>query len=336
MKPNPNLDELLSSFMDGELSPRQRTEVQRMATHDPQVARRLQQLQNCRTLYTALPVAKAPGDLLEQIKASLERHTLLQEQPATGGRSLGAWHLAFRRFMAAAAVFVLMGVLGVVIYEIVSPTPWPWGGSPMVADSGGATGNQLAKPTTPVVMVADTGLTGRLELRTAKLAWADTFLDRNIRSNGLSSRVESSIVGNRRVYQITGSRAGVNRLVAQLGGVWQNFDGAALRVDRPEKTAAPVVVEGITPEQTAHIVAQDTTKASVETAASYAIMNRVAKSLPGKDIRTSTQYDPGSLLAAASVPYPRETGPENGARGSRAPLEDEAQVNLTIVLLDSR
>ncbi len=59
MKPNPNLDELLSSFMDGELNPRQRTEVQRMAAHDPQVARRLQQLQNCRTLYTALPVAKA-------------------------------------------------------------------------------------------------------------------------------------------------------------------------------------------------------------------------------------------------------------------------------------
>ena len=90
MKPNPNLDELLSSFMDGELSPRQRTEVQRMATHDPQVARRLQQLQNCRSLFCSLPVAKAPSDLLEQIKISLERHSLLQEQPSVRGRSVGA------------------------------------------------------------------------------------------------------------------------------------------------------------------------------------------------------------------------------------------------------
>ena len=84
MKPNPNLDELLSSFMDGELSPRQRTEVQRMAAHDPAVARRLRQLQNCRTLFCSLPPAEAPGDMLEQIRQSLERKTLLQEQPVVG------------------------------------------------------------------------------------------------------------------------------------------------------------------------------------------------------------------------------------------------------------
>ena len=65
MKPNPSLDELLCSFMDGELSPRQRTEVQRMAAHDPQVARRLRQLQNGHTLLHALPVTPAPRDLLD-------------------------------------------------------------------------------------------------------------------------------------------------------------------------------------------------------------------------------------------------------------------------------
>ncbi len=156
MKPNPNLDELLSSFMDGELSPRQRTEVQRLAAHDPQVARRLQQLQNCRTLYTALPVAKAPGDLLEQVKASLERQTLLQRQPVAGRHSLGAWHLAFRRFVAAAAMIALMGVLGVVVYEIVSPNPWA--GLPMVAHRGGTAGTEPVGAAGPVVMVADTAL----------------------------------------------------------------------------------------------------------------------------------------------------------------------------------
>ncbi len=131
MKPNPNLDELLCSFMDGELSPRQRTEVQRMAAHDAQVARRLQQLQNCRSLFCALPADKAPSDLLEQIKVSLERHSLLQEQPAVRRRSIGAWQLAFRRLVAAAAVIALMGVLGVVIYQIVAPVP-PGGIAPGV------------------------------------------------------------------------------------------------------------------------------------------------------------------------------------------------------------
>ena len=256
MKPNPNLDELLSSFMDGELSPRQRTEVQRMATHDPQVARRLRQLQNCRTLFSSLPAAKAPSDLLEQIKTSLERHTLLQEQPTVRGRSFGAVQLAFRRLVSVAAVIALVGVLGVVVYQIVSPIPQGGVGSRM-ADGLSAPAQPSPMTVTPI-MVADGGFTGRLELRTAKLAQVDTFLGRTIENNGLSSRVESTVSGNQRVYQIAGTRESVNRLVASLSGVWQNyFDSATMQVDRSEASAAPVLVEAITPEQTASIVAQN-------------------------------------------------------------------------------
>jgi hypothetical protein len=224
----------------------------------------------------------------------------------------------------------------VVIYEIVAPNPWSWGGSRMVANGGNGTGRQLSGPTSPVVVVADTGMSGRLELRTAKLAWADGYVDRAIRNNGLSSHVESSIVGNRRVYQITGSRTGVNRLVADLSRVWPNFESATFRVDRPEKTAGAVVVEGVTPEQAAQIVAQDTTKASVDTALRYAATNHLAKNMPGNGIRLPTQNDPGPLLALGSMPQPRETGPDSGTRVSQAPLDDKANVNLTIVLLDSK
>jgi hypothetical protein len=333
MKPNPNLDELLSSFMDGELSPRQRTEVQRMAAHDPQVARRLQQLQNCRTLYASLPVAKAPSDLLDQIKASLERHSLLQRQPVAVGRSLGAWHLAFRRLVSAAAVIALMGVLGVVIYEIVSPVPQ--GGARMVADGRDPVGIEPTRTGPPVAVVADAGFTGRLELRTAKLVQAEAFLGRAIENSGLSSRVESGILGSQHVYRIAGTREGVNRLVASLSGVWQSFDGAALQVDRPENSA-PVVIEAVTPEQAATIVAQNSTKGSIDTAVSFAVMNHMAKNMPGGNIRPLIQNDPGSLFAAANIPQPRETGPDNATRATQAPLPGEAQVNLTIVLLGTR
>jgi len=331
MKPNPNLDELLCSFMDGELSPRQRTEVQRMAAHDAQVARRLQQLQNCRSVFCSLPMDKAPNDLLEQIKVSLERHSLLQEQPVVRRRSLGAWHLAFRRLVAAAAVLVLMGVLGLVVYQIVAPVPPV--GSPLVADSRSPSESERDRMTVTPLVVADAGFTGRLELRTARLAYADTFVAREIENSGLSGVDESDVLGNRRVYRVTGTRENVNRLVASLSGVWQNFEGATLQVDRPESTGAPVIVEAVTPDQAAGIVAQNSTQASIETAAGYAAVNRVAKNMPGSEIRSLIQDNPSSLLAAIVIPKPRETGPDTSMPVARVSPEGKAQVRLTIVLL---
>ncbi len=331
MKPNPNLDELLCSFMDGELSPRQRTEVQRMAAHDAQVARRLQQLQNCRSLFCALPMDKAPNDLLEQIKVSLERHSLLQEQPVVRKRSIGAWHLAFRRLVAAAAVIALMGVLGVVVYQIVAPVPQ--GVAPLASDGRSPSGNERDRITVTPLTVADAGFTGRLELRTTRLAYADTFVARAIENSGLSGQDRSDIAGNKRVYRVTGTRESVNRFVASLSGVWQNFEGAVLQVDRPESAEAPVIVEAVTPEQAAGIVAQNSTKASIETAAGYAVMNRVAKTMPGSEIRFLMPDDPRSLFATLSIPQPRETGPETSPPITAVRPEGKAQVSLTIVLL---
>jgi len=331
MKPNPNLDELLCSFMDGELSPRQRTEVQRLAAHDSQVAQRLRQLQNCRSLFSALPMDKAPSDLMEQIKVSLERHSLLQEQPVVRRRSIGAWHLVFRRFVAAAAVLVLMGVLGGVVYQIVAPVA-PGTLAP-VADSRRPSESGQDRTTVIPLTVADGGFTGRLELRTARLAYADTFVAREIENSGLSGVNESDVLGHRRVYRVTGTRENVNRFVASLSGVWQNFEGATLQVDRPEDAGAPVIVEAVTPDQAVGIVAQNSTQASIVAAAGYAEMNRVARIMPGNEIRSLVQVDPTYLVAALSIPMPRETGPDASTPSAPERPEGKAQVSLTIVLL---
>ncbi len=330
MKSDPNLDELLGSFMDGELSPRQRTEVQRMAAHDPQVARRLRQLQNSRSLFCSLPMAKAPGDLLDQIKTSLERQSLLQEQPLLGRHSVGAWTLAFRRFVSAAAVIALMAVLGIVVYQIVSPVPSGGVGSRIVKELSSLTKPDV--PAVPPVVVADAGFTGRLELRTARLVQADTFVARVIENSGLSGHAEPDLMGNRRVYQVTGSRESVNRLVASLSGVWQSFESAALQMEQPQRSGTPVIIESVTPEQAAGIVAQNSTEASLATATAYAVMNRMAKNMPGKEIRPLIQEEPGFLLAALNIPKPRETGPDTSTATPQAPSEGKAQVSLTIVL----
>jgi anti-sigma factor RsiW len=69
MNANPNIDELLCSYLDGELPPRQQTEVQRLVARDPEVGRRLRQLQNCKTLISALPRAQAPAEMLDQSRS---------------------------------------------------------------------------------------------------------------------------------------------------------------------------------------------------------------------------------------------------------------------------
>jgi hypothetical protein len=334
MKPNPNLDELLSSFMDGELSPRQRTEVQRMAAHDPAVARRLRQLENCRTVFCSLPPAEAPGDMLEQIRQSLERKTLLQEQPVSARRSAGVIHLVFRKFVAAAAMISLLAVLGAVVYQIVAPVPGS-GVPPVVTmkpnppelapvDMGGPA---------PAMVVADAGFSGRLELRTAAFVATDAFVKRAIDTCGLVNLAEAEMAGDRRIYRVVSTRDGINRLVASLGGVWQEFDSASLHVDRPEDAAVPVTIEAVTPEQVTTVVARTSTEASIKTAEAYAAMNYMARNMPGGELPSLIPEDPASLWVMDVIPMPKLTGPEASIKATHTPAQGLAQASLTIVLL---
>jgi len=332
MKANPNLDELLCSFMDGELSPRQRTEVQRMAARDQQVGRRLRQLQSCRTLFAALPQVEAPGDMIEQIKLSLERRTLLQEQPAAPRRSAGALHLVFRKFVAAAAMFALLGVLGVVVYQIVAPVAAPET-RPFATDTPRS---QPVGPDRTVLAsaVADAGFSGRLELRTASFASMDAFIRRAIENNALSDSAESGIAGDRRSYRVVGTRDNINRLVASLGSAWQSAGAATLYVDRPGDSAAPVAVEAVTPDQTFSIIARNSTEASVEAAQAFAVMNDLAGQTPGSELLAMIGEDTGSMLALAGIPKPRMTKPDDPTKTTLASPQGQPNASLTIVLLD--
>ena len=53
-----DIDELLNSFIDGELPQRQQVELRRLMAHDPQIIKRLRELQKCKILLGSLPFAK--------------------------------------------------------------------------------------------------------------------------------------------------------------------------------------------------------------------------------------------------------------------------------------
>lgn len=318
MKANRETDELLCSFIDGELPLRQQTEVQRLAARDPEVAQRLRQLQNSKNLISALPRTEAPKLMLEQIKQSLERRTLLEERPVLTGTRAGARHLKIRRFVAAAAMIALLGGLGAVIYQIVAPV------SPT-----GVPG--------PVATTTDqpSGFSGRLELHTAAFAQADAFIKTRIEDNGLSGRSRAETIDGARVYHIESSPEGLNRLVADLGPIWQEFESAALVVDT-ERFADAVAVDPVTLQQTAKIISQDSAQACVAMARNVAVLNGFAQEMPGRNLPLVADDALGRAVPLPAIPRPVLTSADPETRKTTTVPEGKVKATLTIVLLNTQ
>ena len=207
---DPNIEELLNSFIDGELTEREQTEVQRLILHDAEVAQRLRELQKTKMLVGSLPRAEAPAQIVDEIKASLERETVSGE-PAWGGERFderaGVKHLLVRKVLTAAAMIGLVAILGVVIYTIVAP-------------------EAELRPALPAV-----AFDGRLELKTDALSTVNTFINRAIEDNGLSDSISLKSQKGKRVYSITCSQDDLNLLLADLANIWERFDSTTLFVD---------------------------------------------------------------------------------------------------------
>lgn len=225
MQEDINIDELLNSFIDDELTQRQQTEIRRLIAHDPQIKRRLRQLQKCKMLVGSLPHAEAPADLAEQVKASLERKTLLEQQPSGFDQRKGARHLLVRKVLAAAAMIGLVAILSAIVYTIVAPE------------------------TAPPVMA----FSGRLELKTNNFSAADAFINKAIQDNGLLGDSTPSRRGDKTVYSLTCSRERLNSLLTDLNSIWERFDSAALFVET-KVPGEQVVVADVTAEQIVDLI----------------------------------------------------------------------------------
>ncbi len=329
MKVNPQTDELLSAFLDGELSPRQQTEVQRMAAHDPDMAQRLQQLRGCRTLINVLPRADAPADLLEQVKLSLERRSLLEEHSVLTSTRAGVRHLRMRRFLAAAAMIALVGVLGLVIYQIVSPVRVAQ--TPVVAV---APVDESLSPAPIVKIAAGAPFSGRLELATASLDQVYKAIRMNAEDNELSCFGPEDPAGSRVVCRLVGSPEKLEAFLTGLNGMSPYFGTARLLVET-DRFAQPVIVDSVTLPQVAGLVNQNSAESRVQAARNMAVLNQFAREIPGREIQVATSRklnNAASELVGTLKPLLAQG--RTRPNGSTPPEEGEVQVkaSLTIVL----
>ncbi len=354
MKEQTNIDERLNSFLDGEATERERTEVERLIAHDAKVAKRLSELENCRMLVGSLPYAEAPAEILEKIKASVGKSPTLQSygDGAMPVRSLeaeafeerkGAKHLLIRQVVSAAAMVALVAVLGVVIYTILVPEGS--GERPMSADDlrlpakkvevepGGAARRLVARAEKPTegAKVVLRGFSGRLELKTKALIAADASVNRAIEDSGLTQYGVSGRDEGQRVYTVAGSREAVNLLLSDLGNIWGRFDSASLLVET-EQVGERVVVDNVKTEQIAEILKQDSSEGRIRVAKDIAAFNRIEKQLPGKEMFAAIDYERGELI---TIPKPVLTSSERPITKPAGGAEAEQEVLLTIVVAGS-
>jgi hypothetical protein len=323
------IEELLNSFIDDELSPRQHTEVQRLIAHDQRIAQRLQKLQKCKALVSSLPFVEAPAEMTEDIKASLERTALLGYQPQPLEQRVGARHLLLRRFTAVAAMVALVAVLGALVYTIVAPED--------VADRTVAIEAwqpPLAEEPGPAPVAAERpGLTmaefnGRLEFKTATLIAVSASISRAIEDNGLLEKVSVEAEADKSIYALTCSRDALNLLLADLESIWPRFDSAALFVETG-RFGTQVVVDDITTEQIAEIAGQDSFERRTEVAKDFAVLNKTAELLPGREILAAVDNSEPDLI---SIPKPVLTSSERAIKKPAPQAKDAQDVHLTIVV----
>jgi hypothetical protein len=325
MKEIPNMDELLNSFIDGELPAREQTEVQRLIAHDEKVTQRLRQLEVSRMLLSSLPVAEAPPHILENVKASLARRTLLDEESSTFGEETGAKHLLGRRVLAAAAMVGLVGVLFFVIYSIVAPPTSTQ--EPVIVERRELQPRvEEIVESQPAMVIAP--FSGRLELRTNNLPAVVASINRAIEENIPSDEwIASEQSEFREPHTLVCSRESFELLLADLDNIWSRLRSVTLFVST-EVFGEEVVIGEVTTEQVAEIVNQIDSNERFEVAKDIAVLNNVSEYLPEREILAAFEDTSAGLI---TPPKPVMTGPGRTTTGTGS----DKNVFLTIMVLDS-
>ena len=315
------LDELLSSFIDGELTADKQAEVEGLIAGDAKIAQRLRQLQTCQMLVASLPRAGAPARVLEGVRTSLAEKSTSDEW-GTQKR-----HPRVRRVLAAAAMIGLAAVLVAVVHTIAPPAPTE---QPFAVE-GGRPSEATERPGGGFSVAAPHAFSGRLELKASDLVAVSASVNRAIEDINLSQAISPARRQDRRVYSLSCSREDLKSLLADLEHVWPELDSARLSVNT-EVFGEQIVVDAVTTEQITQIVDQNDLGRCIEIAKDFAALNDMAALLPGRAIASAIEGQSKNLMHPLRVPKPALAEREDPTGRSPSQPEDKETVHLTIVV----
>jgi len=316
---NVRIDELLNSFIDGELTAAQQIQVEHLITQDVQIAQRLRQLQRCRMLVGSLPCAQVPLEVAEGIRARLElpigdfRFSIFNRQSKIENRK------SIRRVLAAAAMIGLVAVLAAVIYTIL--TPHAASERPVAIES-----RQVRPGMAGATSV--TGFSGRLEIKTGDLASVSAFVNRAIEDRDLSDTVQQ----DKHIYSLSCTTKQFNALLADLETIWHGLDSTTLFVNT-EVFGKPVAVNNVTTAQIAQIADQNNLQKRLEVAKSFDALNTLVARLPDRQIQSAIEGADNNPIREWRAPKPVLTSPSRETtRKPSNQTQEPKTINLTIVV----
>lgn len=230
-----NIDELLSGYVDGELSKRKYNELKRLMEHDPELAEKSAMLKKQKKLLNAMPVETAPEGLFDAVIASQERKFILDEYSASSGEAEGIKNLMFRRLLTAAVILVLFGgLIGIIVNIMLPPgTPEPgfiaagtdYPDVELLPSSLKNVGKPVAaNPDIPLFMAS-------LELKTEKAIEMNSFIMKAIFNRDLNDSVDPrQIEGTSSTIRIVCGKDSVVDLLGDIQSEWDNCKQASLSV----------------------------------------------------------------------------------------------------------
>jgi hypothetical protein len=293
-------EELLSGYIDGQLTPRQLTELKRLLAHDPNLHKELEALEHQRQVLQSLPVETAPVLMAEEIRTALERRFILADTVHLVGKS-ELWGLRLRKIAAVAAmVLIPLSILSAVVYTILQPAePMP----PTTIEAVALSPQPAAEPLFSAV----------LQFQTNQPIAANDFIEKKIHTLGLMNFTTLGRQSDRTSYKLVCSRRYIEGLVGELEDLWPRCQKASYAI-LDTSTNQPVRVEAIDPQQTltmlqltdisgARKLAQDITEQNTKKAVAQTNpADAVPQQIPPKVSKPILAWDEGSQKPAADEP----------------------------------
>lgn len=273
-KPKINIDELITLYLDGEATERQRTELKRMILHNPSIGDKLKSLQRQQRAMGALPVESAPESLIDDIRAELERKLILGDFAQTDETVAGKSHLLARRALTTAAMLLIpMGLLFVVVWQIMKP---PQEGGMYVSTSERiAQADPGETSLTPTAQPDETRKTlpfnGVLVLKTDEYMTVSRQMDKAIQAKGLIAQTLKSGTADVTRFQITASPKKIAGLLDVLAAVRPRCKEVVLKVTGAENTN--ITIDNPQDRQLKMLVYEDNIEMLNHLAARYASAN---------------------------------------------------------------
>ncbi|MBC8379616.1 MAG: hypothetical protein H8E62_10620 [Planctomycetes bacterium] len=284
-------DELISLYLDGQATQRQKTELKRLMVHDAALLDRLKAMKRQTAVLNALPVETAPAGLLDEIRSEMERKMILDNFADNTKISAATTHLFARRLLTSAAMLLLpLGLLALVVFQIVKrPSAGLVDYQPI--DSFVTQVEPLASPELASIgFFSELPFNGVLVLKTDNYSSVNTMVKQAIDQLGLLAQAfpERTVTVTR--FHITAPPKQVADLMNSLAAVRPQCQAVALQIPGPEVGAMTEIVDPQA-KQIAALLFEDSPQLYERLATRYAAANQKADSVFAKNDEGAPELD---------------------------------------------